>query len=138
MNEEQEPIEYIRVVADPFSLHPARGVTTHNKWSMANRVFKCKYPKPIEEEVVFIDGVAEKRLCYIIDRDEFLRVCPYLESIKTKTFAIPVEFAIPWKPEGRINPNTGKGCGLEAEIQRSKGWADIGKEKGYTSPFKRR
>ena len=135
----EEPIEYIRVIEDPFNLHPARGVTTHEKWSMANRVFKCKYLKPVEEEIVsMLDGSCSKHLCYIIDRDEFLRVCPYLEGVKTQTFAIPVEFAVPWKPEGRINPETGKGCGLEAEVQRSKGWADLGREKGFTSPFSRR
>lgn len=137
--QEQEQVEYIRVLEDPNCMNPARGVSTHTKWSLANKVFKCKYPQPKLEEVVSIlDGSVGKQMCYIIDREDFVRVCPYLEGINTKTFAIPVEFAIPWKPEGRINPLTGKGCGLEAEIERSKGWEKLGREKGFTSPFSRR
>lgn len=129
-----EPVEYIRVIEDPNSLNPARGVSTHTKWSLANRVFKCKYPQPRMEDVVsIVDGSYNKQMCYIIDRDEFLKVCPYLEGVKTRTFAIPVEFATPWKPEGRINPTTGQGCGLEAEVKRSKDIFSFGLEQGHIS-----
>lgn len=134
-----EPVEYIRVIEDPDSLDPSRGVTTHNKWTMANKVFKVKYPYPVEEDVVSMkDGKCARQICYIIDRDEFLRVCPYLEGIQTKTFAIPVEFAVPWKPEGRINPNTGRICGMESDVWRSKTWTEVGKDLGFKSVFERR
>lgn len=130
---------YIRVMMDLDAKHPSRGYSQHNMYSLANRVFKVVQPEPVDEEVVsLIDGKVTTQKCYIVSRDEFLKVAPEFESVAiTKTFAIPVEFAVPYYPEGLINPETGEGCGLHEGIRKSLRWVEEAKKLGIdtTNPF---
>lgn len=129
---------FIRIVQDPYSLHPSRGFSKHNMWSLVNRVFKVVSPEPVMEEVVsLVDGKSAKVKSYIIERDEFLKVAPEFEQYQsTNTYAIPCEFAVPWIPEGRINPETGKGCGLEEGVRKSNRWVEEAKKLGLSdNPF---
>lgn len=128
--------KYIRIIEDPYSHHRSRGYSTHNHWSLCNLVFELAEPEPRMEDIVSIeDGSVSRQMSYIISRDDFLRVCPQLEGVRTKTFAIPVEFALPWLPEGRINPRTGKGCGLEEGCRKSRRWKEEAAKLGIMNPF---
>ena len=135
MNEER----YIRVMMDPYARHESRGYCRHNMYSLCNRVFKLLNPNPVDEEVVStIDHSVTTQKCYIFSRDEFLRVAPEFEGVSEigTTFAIPVEFAVPWHPEGLINPVTGKGMGLEEGVRKSIRWKEEAKKLGISeNPF---
>ena len=131
---------YIRIIADPWAKHPKRKFSKNNMYSLCNLVFRVKYPEPrMEETVSTLDGTCATQKCYIIERDEFLRVCPQFEEdqgiMASKTVAIPVEFATPWLPEGRFDRN-GKLIGMEGGVYASKRWVEEAKKKGRsTNPF---
>lgn len=131
---------YIRIIADPWAKHPARKYSRHNMYSLCNCVFKIRDPNPkMEECVSTLDGSVSMHKSYIIDRDEFLRVCPQFEEdpgiMASKTVAIPVEIAVPWLPQGRFDEN-GKRIGMEGGDYVSKRWVEEAKKMGIsTNPF---
>ena len=130
---------YIRIVMDPWAKHPSRKYNRHNMYSLCNKVFKVVSPIPQEEEIVStIDGSSMVYKCYLIERDEFLKVCPQFEEdraiMASKTVAIPVDFAVPWIPGGRIV--NGKSIGLEEGVRKSKRWVEEAEKLGIsTNPF---
>lgn len=134
---------YIKVVMDPWAKHPSRNYSRHNMYSLVNKVFKVVSPIPQEEDIVsMIDGSSmEKYKCYLVERDEFLRVVPQFEDnpaysamSSSKTIAIPVDFVEPWIPEGRIID--GKSTGLEEGVRKSKRWVEEAEKLGVsTNPF---
>lgn len=135
-----EEAYYIRIIADPWAKHPKRKYSKTNMYSLCNLVFKVVDPIPRMEEIVStLDGSCSVQKCYIIERDEFLRVCPQFEEdpgiMASKTIAIPVEIAVPWLPKGRFD-NNGKKIGMEAGVYVSKRWVEEAKKLGIsTNPF---
>lgn len=127
--------KYIRVIEDPYTAHESRGYCRHDMWSLNNKVFELAEEKPRMEEIVStLDGSVSRQVCYIISRDDFVRVCPHFEGVRTKTFAIPTEFALPWIPEGRFRPD-GKPWGLEESVRKSLRWKEEAAKMGITNPF---
>lgn len=131
---------YVKVMFDPWAKHPSRKYARHNMHSLVNKVFKVVSPIPQEEEIVStIDGSSMKCQCYLIERDDFLRVAPEFEDSAigqniTKTVAIPMSFVEPWIPEGRII--NGKSTGLEEGVRKSKRWVEEAEKLGRSSnPF---
>lgn len=101
MSEQADGVFYCKVMSDPWAKDKSRGYARHNLYSLTGKVFRCKYMYPVEAETVsLVDGVVSKKLCYVIERDEFLRVVPQLEGqVNTKYVCIPREFAIQYTPE---------------------------------------
>ena len=129
---------YIKIIKDPYSHHPLREYGNHNMYFLTNLVFEVVSPTPTLEEIVsYLDASVSKQMCYLVTRDNFLRMCPQLENMpKTKTVAIPEEFATLWHPEGLINPITGKGMGLEEGVRKSKRWVEEARKLGISdNPF---